>query len=306
MIRCLASKRTSASQTSISIIVVSLNEGKQLRRTVDNLQSVLPPGGELIVVDDGSTDGSTGFLRKKSSAYRGVRLVRSGKAGLSKARNYGARQAMGEIVVFADAHIQVSPVEWWRPVEKLLANPKIGAVGPAVSAMGEPECVGYGQVLAGPDLLIEWNEHHQDVPHPVCLLGGCFLAMRAKLFRELGGFDEGMIRWGSEDAELCIRLWLMGYQVWVAPSVDVAHLFREKFPYEVDWTQVIHNKLRTAFVHFDRTRMERVVDALRDSEGFAEALALLVESDFAARRAQLMAARKHDDDWLFARFGFRW
>jgi glycosyltransferase involved in cell wall biosynthesis len=287
----------------ISVIVVTLNEGDNLRRTVENLRKRIPPSGEIIVVDDGSTDGSTDFLHRKRRCA--VRLVRSDQANLSKARNFGASQAQGDILVFADAHIETSP-GWWQPIVDLLANPEVGAVGPAVSAMGEPECVGYGQGLAGPDLDIEWLDCQQDEPYPVCMTGGCFIAMRSEIFRAVGGFDEGMIRWGSEDIEMCLRLWLWGYQVWVAPQVDVAHLFREQFPYDVDWTHVIHNKLRTAFVHFHSSRIAQVVDALREHEGFSPAVAQLVESDFAARRARLAEVRKRDDEWLFNRFGIAW
>lgn len=284
------------------MIVVTLNEGENLRRTVDSLRKSLPAGGEIVVVDDGSTDDSTDFLKASDKA---VRLVRSGRENLSKARNFGACQARGGVVVFADAHIQVSR-GWWRPILDLLADPEIGAVGPAVSAMGEPECVGYGQTLSGPDLDIDWLAYRQSDPYPVCMTGGAFIAMRKETFHSVGGFDEGMIRWGSEDIEMCLRLWLLGYQVWIEPSVDVAHLFREDFPYPVNWIHVLHNKLRTAFLHFQSSRIAKVVDALHQHEGFSAAVAQLVESDYAARRARLAAERKRDDQWLFRRFGFEW
>ena len=284
------------------MIVVTLNEGENLRRTVENLQASVPPGGEIIVVDDGSTDGSTDFLQGNHSS---VRLLRPGHENLSKARNSGAREANGDVLVFSDAHIAASP-GWWQPIVDLLANPEIGSVGPALSMMGRPDCVGYGQVLAGPDLEIDWLDFRQTEPYPVCMVGGAFLAMRKDTFQATGGFDEGMIRWGSEDTEMCLRLWLSGYQVWVAPAVDVAHLFRTDFPYQVDWTHVIHNKLRTAFLHFHSSRIAKVVDALRQREGFSEAMAKLVEGDYASRRVRLAAERKRDDEWLFAQFGFEW
>jgi GT2 family glycosyltransferase len=279
-----------------------LNEGGYLKRTVENLQASSPQGTEILVVDDGSTDGSTGFLEDGNT---GARLVLAGHANLSKARNSGGCQAKGDVLIFADAHVEVAP-GWWEPILDLLANPAIGAVGPAVSIMGQPDCAGFGQVLRGPDLSIGWGERHHDEPYPVCMIGGCFMAMRAETFHALGGFDEGMIRWGSEDIEMCIRLWLSGYEVWVAPQVDVAHLFRRQFPYNVDWTQVIHNKLRTAFAHFHGSRVERVVEALLSMQGFSPALVRLVQSDVAVRRARLAESRTRDDNWLFTRFGFNW
>ncbi len=184
---------------AVSVIVVTLNEGENLRRTVENLQASVPPGGEIIVVDDGSTDGSTDFLQGNHSS---VRLLRPGHENLSKARDSGAREANGDVLVFSDAHIAASP-GWWQPIVDLLANPEIGSVGPALSMMGRPDCVGYGQVLAGPDLEIDWLDFRQTEPYPVCMVGGAFLAMRKDTFQATGGFDEGMIRWGSEDTGRC-------------------------------------------------------------------------------------------------------
>ena len=59
--------------TRLSVIIISLNEGESLRRTVDNLLATMPPSSEIIVVDDRSTDQSTGFL---SEGYSGVTLLR--------------------------------------------------------------------------------------------------------------------------------------------------------------------------------------------------------------------------------------
>ena len=57
----------------VSVVITSLNEGELLRQTVDNHLARLPSGGEIVVVDDGSTDGSTDFL---NGNYEGVTLLR--------------------------------------------------------------------------------------------------------------------------------------------------------------------------------------------------------------------------------------
>src|SRR5258707_8329413 len=92
----------------ISVVIVSRNEGCNLRRTVQQLQATSPVSSEIIVVDDGSTDGSTDFV---SSFETAVRLVRTNCVGVTKARNYGATQSHGEVIVFADAHID-APSGW--------------------------------------------------------------------------------------------------------------------------------------------------------------------------------------------------
>ena len=64
-------------------------------------------------------------------------------------------------------------------------------------------------------------------------LGGGFMAMRHETLKRAGAFDEGMPQWGSEDLELCVRYWLLGYEVWVVPEVTVLHYFRNARPYGV-------------------------------------------------------------------------
>ena len=128
------------------------------------------------------------------------------------------------------------------------------------------------------------------------------MAMRQDTLHDAGAFDAGMPDWGSEDLELCIRYWLLGYQAWVVPQVIVRHYFRSARPYEVTWRAVTHNLLRVAFLHFDQARITQVLDALKDQPHFIEAIAAAVDSDVWARRASLAARRVRDDDWLVAHF----
>ena len=64
----------------ISVVVISLNEGEQLRRTVENLDDTLPGDAEIIVVDDSSTDGSARRLARRRGRVRVHRVERFGVA----------------------------------------------------------------------------------------------------------------------------------------------------------------------------------------------------------------------------------
>jgi GT2 family glycosyltransferase len=128
------------------------------------------------------------------------------------------------------------------------------------------------------------------------------MAMRHATLKQAGAFDAGMPQWGSEDLELCVRYWLLGYEVWVVPEVTVLHYFRKANPYKVEWQKVTHNLLRVALLHFNEARLARVVAALKSDTNFAPALAHAVDSDVWQRRAQFAACRVRDDDWYFAQF----
>jgi hypothetical protein len=156
---------------------------------------------------------------------------------------------------------------------------------------------------ADASLRASWLPAQGVAPYPVPLLpGGCH-ALRRVDFEQLGGYDEGMSRWGSEDLELSLRTWLFGYELWVQPSVVVYHLFRERHPYTVDVDGVLYNLFRLATLHFRAPRVTAVLDAYKAAPGFTRSILQLVASDVMARRRALEARRVRDDDWFMERFG---
>jgi cellulose synthase/poly-beta-1,6-N-acetylglucosamine synthase-like glycosyltransferase len=266
---------------------------------VHGLLATLPADGEIVVVDDASTDGSSDFL---GPSYPTVRLVRAEKRlGSPCARNAGARAARGPILVFCDAHV-LPPFGWPYLVTRALAAPEVGAAGAAVAVVGRPTSIGYGLAWRDDALNPEWLPWRDDSPYPVPILGGAFLAIRSEVFRDVGGFDEGIVDWGGEDAELSLRLWLLGYTCLVLPRVAVAHEFRARLPHTLRPGALSHNLLRIGAVHFGRDRLARLVAELARRPDFPVAVARLLDGDYETRRSELRARRRHDDDWYFEQF----
>ncbi len=287
----------------ISVVVISRNEGRYLQRTIENLEDTLPGDAEILIVDDGSTDGSAAFLARRRGR---VRLWRTEGIGVAKARNAGARRTTGDVLIFADAHLKL-PADWWQPMLGALENPRVGAVAPAIRGMHPKQSEGYGITFRGPHMEVKWIYKKPDGPVAVPILPGCTLAMpRAVFERPGGGWDDGLLQRGNVNNEISVRLWLLGYELLVLPDVAVEHRFRKRSPFPVGWPQYLHNRLRLAFVHFNEERLERVVASLRTYPGFGEALRLVAESDVGVRRRAVCEARKRDDDWYFERFRLRW
>ncbi len=291
--------RAGTRRPDLSIIVVTHNEGDNLTATVTALRETSPRHTELIVVDDHSTDASIDDLRVAHPAVLVTRPPE--RLGPPSARNFGARLATGRILLWSDAHVR--PSEGW--VDAFVAqldDPDTGAVGPAMAVMGNETSVGYGMQWKNANLEVEWLRRLGDQPYPVPILGGAFIALRREVFEATGGFDDGLILWGGGDVELSYRLWSLGLECRIVPTVQVAHLFRQRFPYAVDGMAVLHNLLRIAFVHFDLARVEIVVNALRTHPAFGRAMARLAESDAWTRRDELRARRRRDASWYFERF----
>jgi glycosyltransferase involved in cell wall biosynthesis len=285
----------------ISVVVISRNEGKELQRTVENFDRTLPAGGEIIVVDDGSTDGSANQLTTRRGR---IRLNRVTNHGVARARNVGARQARGGVIVYADAHLRLEP-DWWRPMLEVLEDPRVGGVAPAIIGF-RPGRIGYGLTFKDSRLEVRWRRRRPRGPVAAPIIPGCCFATRRDVIETTGGWDERQLQRGNIDNEGCVRFWMLGYELMITPDTVVRHKFRKRSPYHVGWPEFLFNRLRLAFVHFSPPRLGRVVARLRSYPGFGEALALLADSDIAQRRREILGRRVRDDDWYCDRFNMRW
>ena len=280
----------------ISVILITRNEGSELRLTVENLRDTLPGRSEVIIVDDGSTDGSTARYRRRIAADG---------LGVARARNLGAAHASGDLLVFADAHIRLDR-GWWQPLADALETPGVAAAAPAVTHLPAITDCGYGLRFTGPDLDARWLRKRPVSAAAVPIVPGCCVALRRRAFAAIRGWDDGLRHRGGTDNEMSVRLWLLGYEAVVVPDVAVRHLFRTASPYPVGWPEYLHNRLRLAFAHLSPARLAKVVRSLHRHEAFGEAMALLVENGISNRRREMMTLRKRTDDEYFERFGMRW
>lgn len=284
-----------------SIIIPCKNEGANVRMTVDSMLKTMPDDGyEIIIVNDSSTDGCCLFLKELVPAQQ-ISLISSPGLGAARARNLGAQAARGEYLIFCDAHITV-PEEW---LENLLSNfhhPEVGAVSPAIASMEHPDHIGCGQT---------WNDRLETVWLPplkiqglktVPLLPGGCLAVRADIFRQVGGFDQGFIVWGYEDVELSLKLWLFGYKLYVNPSIIIQHLFRKKHPYKVKLDHVHYNLLRMAYSHFNNKRIDKVIDLVETKQQSKKIIQRVIREEVMKQRLSYFCRRKHDDDWFMSHF----
>ena len=218
---------------SVSLLIPALNEGDHLRRTVECARALTPPETEILVVDDGSSDGCADFLRVPGApALLAAPEDDGARLGAARARNKAAGLARGDVLVFLDAHVDLE-AGWLDALLSALAEPGVGAAAPAIAVRGKPESVGYGLRWHSASLGIEWLPPASEHPYAVPLLPGACIAIRRDVFLACGGFDRNLVQWGSEDAELSLRLWLLGYELRVVPAVVVGHLFRERHPYAV-------------------------------------------------------------------------
>jgi cellulose synthase/poly-beta-1,6-N-acetylglucosamine synthase-like glycosyltransferase len=112
----------------VSITVPTYNNVDTISHCVESLASQVYRPVEIIVIDDGSTDGTGDVLRELEGRYSNVRFVRTEHTGASHARNVGISQSAGLVLLFADGDAIYSCDYLVKSVALLKANPSMGAV----------------------------------------------------------------------------------------------------------------------------------------------------------------------------------
>lgn len=210
---------------SVSVVVPIRNAARTLPFCLAALERLVPQPLEVLLVDNGSTDGSPALLRTFACkhASRGVRIVEEPRPGISAARNAGIRAARGEVLAWTDSDCAPHP-SWLRHLIAPFADPTVGGVAgrvlpaPAGSTV-ELFCGLY--TFQTPD---QPARHRRWTPWGGGYAGANF-AVRRAVVQELGGYDEDII-YGGDDYDLCARLYSRGYAITYTPEAQVCHYHR--------------------------------------------------------------------------------
>ena len=206
------------SDITLSIVVPVHNGGAQLKLCLDALLASDTRACEIIVVDDGSTDGSAGG----AGALRGVEVVRLGKrSGPAAARNLGARRAQGSIIAFVDADVVVRRDTLARILALFHEQPKVAAV------FGSYDDAPHAQNFVSQyKNLFHHFIHQGSSMRAETFWAGCG-AVRRTAFEAVGGFDaRSYTRPSIEDIELGHRLRREGFTIILDKGMRVKHLKR--------------------------------------------------------------------------------
>jgi glycosyltransferase involved in cell wall biosynthesis len=229
-------------QIFVSIIVPVYNGGKGFERCLSGIRSSTYTSYELIVVDNGSTDGSASI----ANSHRAEVLHCPGPSGPGAARNMGAQNARGAILFFVDADVVVYPDTLGRVVRNFEQDTELAAV------FGS-----YDDSPAAKNFLSQYKNllhhfMHQNASSQACTFWGGCGAIQKDVFYKVGGFDQERYPTPSiEDIELGCRMHSLGYRIFLDKQVQAKHLKEWRFASllrtdilyrAVPWTELMLSK----------------------------------------------------------------
>jgi len=262
---------TDSSDPTFSIIIANYNGLAFLKDCLDSLQQSTYSDLEIIVVDNGSTDGSVAFIQEN---YPRVRVIRSAtNLSYSGGNNLGIRHARGKYVVLLNNDTEVTP-GWLEPIlEELESDERIAACQPKVLSMTNRNAFEYAGAAGGfmdrlgyPFLrgrvfdTIEEDHGQYQVPTDLFWTSGAAMAIRRDVLDKVGLLDEDFVL-HMEEIDLCWRLHLQGYRLRVRPDAVIYHygggtLGREKA------AKMYYNHRNSVFMllkNYSCTRLFRVL-----------------------------------------------
>jgi len=226
-------------ETSVSIVIVSFNTRQQTLACLDSVHESAPAGTQVIVVDNGSTDGSALAIRER---FPGVLVDEAGEnLGFARGVNRGAAHASADYLLLLNPDTIVLPGSLDRLLRFAVEHPQFGVFGGRTlrpdgttdpsSCWGAPSiwsliCFATGLSTAfkrsrvfDPESLGSWDRDTQRI---VPIVTGCLLLVSRTDWERVGGMDESFFLYG-EDAEFAMRTRRAGLTSVIVPDAVIVH-----------------------------------------------------------------------------------
>lgn len=216
----------------LSVVIISYNTVSLLDDCLKSVfKAVKPSGGlEVIVVDNDSKDNSVSLVKEK---YPLVNLIENKtNSGFATANNQGVKISTGKYLLFLNSDTKISPDSLVKPLKFIKTHPQVGGLTVKLKLpSGELDHDNHRTfptpwvaltLFAGYKRLYYQLQKNFNSIHAIELTAGSYLMMPAKLFNQLGGWDETYFFYG-EDIDLCYRIHQAGYKIIYYPKVTVIH-----------------------------------------------------------------------------------
>jgi GT2 family glycosyltransferase len=245
----------------LSVIIVSYNSMGLLENCLFSVQkAMLKIDGEIIVVDNNSTDGSKEQLPPKLA---GVKFIFNNEnVGFAKACNQGFKISSGKYVLFLNPDTVLPETCLTDCISFFETHANAGAVGVRMvdgkgkflreSKRGLPspsasfyKLFGLAAIFSKSKILAKYYQGHlpENENNPVEVLSGAFMMIKREVFEKVNGFDETFFMYG-EDIDLSLRITQQGYDNYYLGKISVTHLKGGSTTYNYKYVQDFYGAMK--------------------------------------------------------------
>jgi len=228
-----AQKSSDMTSSLTSIIILSYNQWDQTELCLKSIEMYTPEPHEIIIVDNGSSDGTIEHLRDHIKANKNVRVIsNSTNRGFAGGNNQGINLARGEYILLLNNDTVVTEGWLGRMLNIFNCYPKTGIVGPMSNNVNGPQLItnadykNFGELVDFAARRMKENDGSSFLVYRV--VGFCLL-VRREVIDNIGGLDEQFLSGNFEDDDFCIRAILSGYEIRVAQDVFIHHTGSQTF-----------------------------------------------------------------------------
>jgi len=210
----------------VSIIVLNWNGLVYLEKCLQSLMCLTYPNYEVIVVDNGSSDGSSNMVKRK---FKNVRLIiNKTNLGFAKGNNVGIKASEGNLIVLVNNDVVVDPTWLSELVKATVDSPKIGMTS-GIILQSKPSDVVWSagkkiDAFTGISWRIGYGEKFKQLVkvEDIDYFSGCALLVKKQVMMKIGLLDEGYFFYGEDaDWSFCARR--AGFDCEFAPLAMVWH-----------------------------------------------------------------------------------
>jgi len=211
-----------------SIIILTFNQLEYTKKCMESIQEHTPEPHEIIVVDNGSTDGTREYLIKLAQDRSEIQLILNDRnRGFAAGNNQALEKAKGDYILLLNNDVVVTQGWLGTMIEHLNNTPDAGMVGPMSNSVSGPQLVKdvpYGDSLDDMQAFAQdftFENRGKTIEH-MRLVGFCLL-IRKEVIDVIGCLDENYLSGNFEDDDLCLRSSIAGYKNIIASYVFVHH-----------------------------------------------------------------------------------
>lgn len=216
------------SKPQVSIVIVNWNGGKVFQECLQSLSKIDYPKWELIVVDNGSNDGSEKLPSTFKKTHDFKLITNQSNRGFAEANNQGYQKATGKYILLLNNDTRVMPDFLTKLVSRMENDSTLGVVQPKILIMDQPDHLdNAGSFLTRIGFLHHWGFMKKDEPEfnrerEIFSAKGACMLIRKKVIEKVGLFDQDYFAY-FEESDFCWRVWLLGYKVLYYPQAVIYH-----------------------------------------------------------------------------------